>query len=261
MIRFQPVLPLLLGALLASTSVPAEDNAFGPERWRQYRLNAANNAVYDNGAAPLPRMTFRTGDQVRATPVVVGDALYIGNHATGGLFRFDLPSGKVAWDDDHPWFRHAPNWIHSDMIQSDGRIFVGYGNRAFQSAEVRGTGESGVMAVDPKTGETLWEVPFGQVQKWGFYMPESWGSPTIGGPVVTASGLIFIGASMDARVRALDASNGEVLWKAQVEAPAVSIPAVYDYEGRQYVVFAVGGNSIIKPQVGDQLIAFALPED
>ncbi|WP_265501479.1 pyrroloquinoline quinone-dependent dehydrogenase [Paracoccus beibuensis] len=120
----------------------------------------------------------------------------------------------------------------------------------------------GIMtAIDLKTGKNLWEVPFGQVQKWGFYMPESWGSPTIGGPVVTASGLIFIGASMDARVRALDASNGEVLWKAQVEAPAVSIPAVYDYEGRQYVVFAVGGNSIIKPQVGDQLIAFALPEE
>ncbi|MFC0202573.1 pyrroloquinoline quinone-dependent dehydrogenase [Paracoccus rhizosphaerae] len=118
-----------------------------------------------------------------------------------------------------------------------------------------------MTAIDLKTGETLWEVPFGQVQKWGFYMPEGWGSPTIGGPVVTASGLIFIGASMDARVRALDASNGEVLWKAQVEAPAVSIPAVYDYKGRQYVVFAVGGNSIIKPQVGDQLIAFALPED
>jgi quinoprotein glucose dehydrogenase len=119
----------------------------------------------------------------------------------------------------------------------------------------------GVMtAIDLKTGETLWEVPFGQTQKWGFYMPESWGSPTIGGPVVTATGLIFIGASMDARVRALDAASGEVLWKAQVEAPAVSIPAVYDFEGRQYVVFAAGGNSIIKPQVGDQLVAFALPE-
>lgn len=120
----------------------------------------------------------------------------------------------------------------------------------------------GIMsAIDLKSGETLWERPFGQVQKWGFYMPESWGSPTIGGPVATASGLIFIGASMDARVRALDAATGDTLWKAQVDAPAVSIPAVYDYDDRQYVVFAVGGNSIIKPQVSDQLVAFALPED
>lgn len=115
-----------------------------------------------------------------------------------------------------------------------------------------------MSAIDLKSGETLWERPFGQTQQWGFYMPESWGSPTIGGPVVTASGLIFIGASMDARVRALDAATGDVLWKAQVDAPAVSIPAVYDYDGQQYVVFAVGGNSIIKPQVADQLIAFTL---
>ena len=117
-----------------------------------------------------------------------------------------------------------------------------------------------IAAIDLKTGETLWKEPFGQVQQWGFYMPESWGSPTIGGPVVTRSGLIFIGASMDARVRALDARTGKVLWKAQVDAPAVSIPAVFDYKGRQYVLFTAGGNSIIKPQVGDQLVAFALPQ-
>ncbi|MFT4014781.1 MAG: pyrroloquinoline quinone-dependent dehydrogenase [Paracoccus sp. (in: a-proteobacteria)] len=118
-----------------------------------------------------------------------------------------------------------------------------------------------MSAIDLKTGETLWKRPFGQVQQWGFYMPESWGSPTIGGPVLTRSGLIFIGASMDARVRALDARTGEVLWKAQVDAPAVSIPAVFDYKGREYVLFTAGGNSIIKPQVGDQLVAFALPEE
>lgn len=117
-----------------------------------------------------------------------------------------------------------------------------------------------IAAIDLKTGETLWREPFGQVQQWGFYMPESWGSPTIGGPVVTKSGLIFIGGSMDARVRALDATTGKVLWKAQVDAPAVSIPAVFDYKGREYVLFTAGGNSIIKPQVGDQLVAFALPE-
>lgn len=117
-----------------------------------------------------------------------------------------------------------------------------------------------IAAIDLKTGETLWREPFGQVQQWGFYMPESWGSPTIGGPVLTKSGLIFIGGSMDARVRALDAKTGKVLWKAQVDAPAVSIPAVFDYKGREYVLFTAGGNSIIKPQVGDQLVAFALPE-
>ncbi len=116
-----------------------------------------------------------------------------------------------------------------------------------------------ISGYDLNTGKLLWRRPFGEVQKWGFYMPYSWGSVTIGGPVITQTGLIFIGASMDARVRALDLKTGKELWRAQVQAPAVSIPAVYTYKGREYVVFTAGGNSILTPRVGDQLVAFALP--
>ena len=116
-----------------------------------------------------------------------------------------------------------------------------------------------LSAYDLKSGKLLWKEPFGEVQKFGFYMPLSWGSVTIGAPVITRSGLIFIGASMDSRVRAIDLKTGKVLWRWLVEAPAVSIPAVYEYKGKEYVVFAVGGNTILMPKVGDQLIAFALP--
>jgi quinoprotein glucose dehydrogenase len=116
-----------------------------------------------------------------------------------------------------------------------------------------------ISAYDLKTGERLWNEPFGQVQQWGFYMPESWGSITIGGPVITASGLIFIGASMDSRVRALEVKTGKLLWKALVSAPAVALPAVYEHKGKQYVVFAVGGNSILTPSVSDEVVAFSLP--
>ena len=116
-----------------------------------------------------------------------------------------------------------------------------------------------IAAYDMNTGQRLWNEPFGQVQKWGFYMPKSWGSVTIGAPVITKSGLIFIGASMDSRVRALDLKTGKVLWRAQVDAPAVAMPAVYTYKGKEYVVFAVGGNSILSPRVSDQVVAFALP--
>jgi len=116
-----------------------------------------------------------------------------------------------------------------------------------------------VSSYDLNTGKLNWQVPFGEVQKWGFYMPESWGSVTIGGPVITKSGLVFIGASMDSRVRALDVKTGKVLWKSLVEAPAVALPCVYTYKGKEYVVFAVGGNSILEPKVSDQLVAYALP--
>ncbi|WP_368649533.1 pyrroloquinoline quinone-dependent dehydrogenase [Castellaniella ginsengisoli] len=118
-----------------------------------------------------------------------------------------------------------------------------------------------LVALDMHTGSVKWRRPVGVSQKYGFFMPESWGSPTIGGPAVTAGGLVFIGASMDAKVRAYSLETGEELWSDQAQAPVVANPAVYSYKGREYVAFVAGGNSIIKEQVGDQLVVYALPRE
>ena len=117
-----------------------------------------------------------------------------------------------------------------------------------------------IVAIDMHTGDVKWRRPVGASQQYGFLMPESWGSPTIGGPAVTAGGVIFIGASMDAKVRAYSVESGEELWSDQAEAPAVANPSVYEYKGRQYVAFVAGGNTILKDQVGDQVVVYALPE-
>ncbi|AWX03868.1 pyrroloquinoline quinone-dependent dehydrogenase [Enterobacter hormaechei] len=117
-----------------------------------------------------------------------------------------------------------------------------------------------IVALDMNTGDVKWRRPVGASQQYGFFMPESWGSPTIGGPAVTAGGVIFIGASMDAKVRAYSVESGEELWSDQAEAPAVANPSVYEYKGRQYVAFVAGGNTILKDQVGDQVVVYALPE-
>ncbi|WP_417309631.1 pyrroloquinoline quinone-dependent dehydrogenase [Devosia sp.] len=117
-----------------------------------------------------------------------------------------------------------------------------------------------LLALDMHTGDVKWRRPMGASQEYGFYMPESMGSPTIGGPAITAGGVIFIGASMDAKVRAFDLTDGKELWSDLVQAPAVAIPSVYEYDGRQYVVFVAGGNSILKHQVGDEVVAYALPQ-
>jgi quinoprotein glucose dehydrogenase len=116
-----------------------------------------------------------------------------------------------------------------------------------------------MSSYDLRTGKLLWRRPFGQVQRWGFYMPEAWGTPTVGGPAITASGLIFIGASMDSRVRAIDLKSGEVLWKHLVPAPAAALPAIYSYKGKQYVVFAAGGHPAMMSRTSDAVVAFALP--
>lgn len=118
-----------------------------------------------------------------------------------------------------------------------------------------------LVAIDMHTGKVKWRRPLGSSQKYGFFMPESWGSPTIGGPAVTAGGLVFIGSTMDAKVRAYSLKTGKELWSDQAQAPVVANPAVYKYKGREYVAFVSGGNTIIKDQVGDQLVVYALPKD
>ena len=115
-----------------------------------------------------------------------------------------------------------------------------------------------LSAYDLDDGRLLWREPFGVVQKWGFYMPRSWGSVTMGAPLITRTGLVFIGASMDSRVRAIDVRTGAELWSALVDAPAVANPATYTYKGRQFVVFTAGGNSILSKRISDQVVAFAL---
>jgi quinoprotein glucose dehydrogenase len=115
-----------------------------------------------------------------------------------------------------------------------------------------------MSSYDLNTGKLNWKKPFGQIQKHGVYMPESWGSLTIGPPLMTKSGLIFIGASMDARVRAIDVKTGDVLWKYPLDVPVIAQPTAYTYKGKEYVVFAAGGG-LFTSRFSDQLIAFALP--
>jgi quinoprotein glucose dehydrogenase len=115
-----------------------------------------------------------------------------------------------------------------------------------------------LSSYDLNTGRLNWRKPFGQIKEYGLYLPEAWGSITIGPPTITKSGLVFIGASMDSRVRAIDLRTGNVLWKHAVDAPVIAQPTVYTYKGREYVVFVAGGGLFIRHS-SDQLIAFTLP--
>jgi quinoprotein glucose dehydrogenase len=85
------------------------------------------------------------------------------------------------------------------------------------------------------------------------------GSENYGGPVVTASGLLFIGATVyDDKFRAFDAKTGKRLWEATLPAAGNATPAVYEAGGRQYVVIAAGGGKGGTPS-GGTYVAFALP--
>ena len=83
------------------------------------------------------------------------------------------------------------------------------------------------------------------------------GRPNTGGPIVTASGLIFIGATDDARFRAFDTGTGKELWSTKLDFPGHATPITYDRDGRQYVaIVATGGAALGSRSGGDSLVVF-----
>lgn len=111
-------------------------------------------------------------------------------------------------------------------------------------------------AVDVNTGEIAWKVPLGTVEGAN----GETGTPNLGGSVVTAGGLIFIGATTDGRFRAFDSRNGRELWSAELGAGAYAAPATYlgKKSGKQFVVIAAGGGGFFQGPVSDEVVAFTL---
>ncbi len=119
-----------------------------------------------------------------------------------------------------------------------------------------------LSAVDTQTGQIAWQVPFGITDT----LPagkQATGRPNIGGAITTASGLVFIGATDDARFRAFSADDGRLLWETRLEASAHATPMTYaGASGRQYVAVAsTGGSFLDSPLASDTIVAFALPTE
>jgi quinoprotein glucose dehydrogenase len=85
------------------------------------------------------------------------------------------------------------------------------------------------------------------------------GLPNLGGPIVTASGLVFIAASRDDKLRTFDVLTGKELWQASLPAGGQATPMTYVAVGRQFVVVAAGGHSRLGSTLGDAVVAFSLP--
>ncbi len=113
-------------------------------------------------------------------------------------------------------------------------------------------------AVDLNTGDILWKKPLGQYPALAAKGVANTGTQLFGGGIVTAGGLIFIGASQDEKFRAIDKTTGETLWEYQLPAGGYATPATYEVDGKQYVVIAAGGGGRQRTNAGDYYIAFAL---
>ena len=122
-----------------------------------------------------------------------------------------------------------------------------------------------LSAVDLRSGEIKWQVPLGSTRDLApFFVPSrTFGTPNVGGPIVTAGGLIFIGAAMDNYLRAFDVETGKELWKGRLPAGGQATPMTYRAGpgNRQFVVIAAGGHGGLGTKQGDSVVAYALPRE
>jgi len=121
-----------------------------------------------------------------------------------------------------------------------------------------------LSAIDMEMGVINWQISMGTIQDVApAIVPNlELGLAGMGGPIVTASGVIFISAVMDNYIRAFDLDNGKMLWEARLPAGGQATPMTYFLEesGKQYVVIAAGGHGRMGTTPGDYLIAYALPD-
>jgi quinoprotein glucose dehydrogenase len=119
-----------------------------------------------------------------------------------------------------------------------------------------------LLAIDPTSGDKKWEVPLGRLYAGGKRpgTPPQWGSISLGGPIATAGGLVFIASTLDPAIYAFDVATGKQLWRGELPTSARSTPMTYlGPNGKQYVVVAAGSHQPAGTEpLGDYLVAFSL---
>lgn len=120
-----------------------------------------------------------------------------------------------------------------------------------------------VAGVDLKTHDIAWKRRIGTIRDSlpGIPLPPfKMGVPMLGGSISTAGNVMFLGATQDDYIRAINVTNGDELWKGRLPAGGQATPMTYEMNGKQYVVIMAGGHGSFGTKMGDSLVAYALPD-
>ncbi|MGA3166276.1 MAG: pyrroloquinoline quinone-dependent dehydrogenase [Terriglobia bacterium] len=230
---------------------------------------------------PYTRQVFKEDDVTNISPEAHAAALGTFQKSRSGTWQPPSAQGTIifpgfdggsnwgggSFDPTTSWYyinSHDEPWILTLVPAPDGAGYpythTGYNH--FVDAE-------GYAAIKPpwgqltaynlNKGEIVWQAVLGEFQELTARGLPPTGTQNIGGSVVTAGGLVFIGATQDEKFRAFDKTNGKVLWEAQVPAGGYASPCTYEVKGKQYVIIAAGGGGKLRTRSGDAYVAFALP--
>lgn len=201
---------------------------------KKYTMEQMKQQV-KNGKERMPAFAYLTDSDIEAVlKYICGLEETAASRDATPIPSGTAPAGKT-------WFNHSG---YTRFVDKDGYPAI---------QPPWGT----LTAIDLNKGEHVWRVPLGYNPELADVGLTNTGTENYGGPVVTAGGLIFIAASKDAHLRAIDEKTGKTLWEGKLPAAGYATPCTYAVKGRQYVVIAAGGGKLGTP-AGDAYVAFAL---
>ncbi len=254
-----PMLPAALGLQKMSPNVLQKIDAWGPTEADRESCRALLTGLRYEGIFTPPSL-----QGTLAMPGNIGGLQWggIATDAERGLMiapsnNFAAIIRLIPREEVAEYRKSHPAWEMSPQLGTPfamSRIFPRSPSGLPCNAPPFGT----LSAIDAGTGKLRWQVPLG-VMPFPGARPE-WGSINLGGPVITAGGLVFIGATLDAAIRAFDIDTGKELWRGELPASARSTPMIFRAaNGKQFVVIAAGGHDPAFGKLDNALVAFTLP--
>jgi quinoprotein glucose dehydrogenase len=236
---------------------------------------APNTGEHSPQGIYMSQCSICHGENMAGSPPALPSLIGVGARLTGAQIAATIKNGKgrmpgypnLSEDEASGLIGYLTSGENKEMASSGETLlamkyrFTGY--RKFLDVEGYPaiTPPWGTLnAINLNTGEYVWKIPLGEYPELTATGMKNTGTENYGGPVVTAGGLVFIGATnFDKKFRAFDKATGELLWEFTLPFAGNATPATYEVNGRQFVVIAAGGGKDPKSKPGGVYVAFALP--